>query len=932
MVFALFALLTVNSVYLASITFLEWRGGQTLQNQFYLWNFLAHLVLGFAIVVPTIVFGALHWRNVSKRPNPRAIAAGIATFIAAIALLATGIALTRVEFAGTTIGVREPALRETVYWLHVVAPFAASWLFVVHRLSGRKIRWKVGVRWAAVAVVVALGATALHLFAPAASEKVPQDGARYFEPSLAKTATGGFISASSLMANSYCLECHRDVVNSWSHSAHSASSFNNPLYTASVRETRLKAFAREHSVQDARFCAGCHDPVPFFSGSFEDPKWDDPAYDVAADPLGRASITCTVCHGIVSIDSPRGNGDYTIEESPNYPLASSDSPLLSWASNQLVKAKPAFHKRTFLKDSVHRSNEFCGACHKVFLPETLNDYKWLRGQDHYGSFLLSGRSGHGALGWYYPEKAATKCNDCHMGAMASSDFAARDRDGSGVTTILSHAFPSANTALASLGVLPDPAVVNAGHAAFNQRTLRVDLFAVRVGGAIDGELRVIGGELPVLDAGVTYLIEVVVRTLDIGHEFTQGTADSNEAWLFARARCDGATIGVTGGLDGEGALDPWSKVFNAFVIDRNGNRIDRRNPQDIFLALYNNQIPPGAGDVTHLRLAVPVDAHAPIEVETEVRYRKFDATYMKYVYGAARVNDLPVMVLARDAVTLPVRAKDGSVYGLISRVSSTIPPWQRWQDYGIGLLREGDRGTGRGALRQADEAFTRVEDLQPAAGSLARARVAIKEGRLDDASMLLAKAASAEPASPWSVVYFTALVDKQNGNFTKALEGFRRVLATDFAGARERGFDFAIDTRVLNEFTETLLEASQLARADASSLELLREAKSAAERSLKVDPEQAQAWWLMNRVCEALSDPVGAESARTNHAKYKPDENARDNAVRLARQQYPWADHAAEATVFYDMQRTGGFTGDLLPGTRLDVAKPSAAVAVPSIQ
>jgi tetratricopeptide (TPR) repeat protein len=329
---------------------------------------------------------------------------------------------------------------------------------------------------------------------------------------------------------------------------------------------------------------------------------------------------------------------------------------------------------------------------------------------------------------------------------------------------------------------------------------------------------------------------------------------------------------------------------------------------------------------------VPVDAHAPIEVETEVRYRKFDATYMKYVYGAARVNDLPVMVLARDAVTLPVRAKDGSVYGLISGVSSTIPQWQRWQDYGIGLLREGDRGTGRGALRQADEAFTRVETLQPAAGSLARARVAIKEGRLDDASMLLAKAASAAPASPWSVVYFTALVDKQNGNFTKALEGFRRVLATDFAGARERGFDFAIDTRVLNEFTETLLEASQLARADASSLELLREAKSASERSLKVDPEQAQAWWLMNRVCEALGDTEGAESARTNHAKYKPDENARDNAVRLARQQYPWADHAAEATVFYDMQRTGGFTGDLLPGTRLDVAKPSGAVAVPSIQ
>ena len=36
-------------------------------------------------------------------------------------------------------------------------------------------------------------------------------------------------------------------------------------------------------VQDARFCAGCHDPVPFFTGAFEDSKWDDPKYDAAHD-------------------------------------------------------------------------------------------------------------------------------------------------------------------------------------------------------------------------------------------------------------------------------------------------------------------------------------------------------------------------------------------------------------------------------------------------------------------------------------------------------------------------------------------------------------------------------------------------------------------------------------------------------------------------
>ncbi len=894
--FLLFALLVLNSVYLSAITFAEWRSGRSLQNEFYLWNFLGHLVLGFAIVIPTIVFGVVHWRNVANRPNRRAIAAGIATFVAAIVLLATGIALTRVELAGTTIGVREPAVRDTVYWIHVAAPLVTVWLFVVHRLAGRRIRWEVGARWAVAAVALAVVAVGIHAL-PRKAAKVPVDGARYFEPSLAKTATGGFIGEQTLLANEYCIECHADVVHSWAHSAHAFSSFNNEFYAASVRETRRK------SVEVARFCAGCHDPVPFFTGAFEDPKWDDPEYDVASDRLGGASITCTACHAITSIDSPRGNADYTIEESPHYPFAFSESPLLSWVSSQLVKAKPAFHKRTFLKDEVHRTNEFCAACHKVALPEAVNDYKWLRGQNHYDSFLMSGRSGFGALGWYYPKQAANNCNDCHMKAQPSSDFAARDRDGTGLRSILSHAFPSANTAVCGT------AEALAGHAAFNEKTLRVDLFAVRDDAAIDGGLRVIGADLPVLEAGRSYLLEVVVRTLDIGHEFTQGTADSNEAWLFARAVSNGRLVGISGGLDPEsGELDPWSRKYNAFVIDREGNRIDRRNAQDIFLPLYNNQIPPGAGDVTHLAITVPDDITAPLDVEVEVRFRKFDTRYLRYVRGEETVNDLPVMVLARDAVTLPVKARDGRVYGPVAAGSDPVPEAERWYDYGIGLFREGDRGAGRGALRQADEAFARLEELSPALGSLARARLAVKEGRLDDAAAALAKASAAGHPAPWTLAYYTALVDKQNGNFDKAIEGFRRVLATDFSGARDRGFDFSIDTRVLNELAETALEAQRP-----------EVAKEALEESLAVDPEQARAWWLMNRASEALGDAAAAEAARAKHAIFKPDENARDVAVRLARRKYPWADAAAEATVIYRLQREGAPTGDLRPGTRIEV-------------
>ena len=43
------------------------------------------------------------------------------------------------------------------------------------------------------------------------------------------------------------------------------------------------------------------------------------------------------------------------------------------------------------------------------------------------------------------------------------------------------------------------------------------------------------------------------------------------------------------------------------------------------------------------------------------------------------------------------------------------------------------------------------------------------------------------------------------------------------------------------------------------------------------------------------------------HAKYKPDDNATDRAIAIARRNNPAADHAAEAVVIYDLHRTGAF-------------------------
>lgn len=751
----------------------------------------------------------------------------------------------------------------------------------------------------------------------------PKDGGQYFEPSLARTASGNFIPAGAMMMNEYCLECHPDTYKSWTHSVHAFSSFNNPLYAFSVRETRRQAHEREGDVTDARWCAGCHDPMPFFSGAFEETKWDDPEYDIAGDPLGAASISCTVCHGIVHVGSTRGNADFTIEESPHYPFTDSESPFLRWVNRQLIKAKPAFHKKTFLKPEVHRGDEFCSTCHKVHLPEELNDYKWLRGQNHYDSFRLSGVSGHGIVSWYYPPKMEADCNGCHMQSIASDDFGAKMRDGR--LAIKDHAFLSANPAIAYVLDLPEKEPILAAVEAFNQGVMRVDAIGLRDDGEVDGTLHApLRPSIPALEPGRRYLLDVVTRTVKMGHELTQGTADSNELWLDVTVRSGDRIIGRSGGLGPDNEVDPWSKFFNAFMLDREGNRIDRRNPQDIFVPLYNNQIPPGSADVTQLLLDVPEDVTAPIEVDIALRYRKFDTIYMKHVFGDDRVNDLPILTLATDRIVFPV-AVDGTAAAPAAQ-TSPIEPWQRWYDYGIALSRTADRAAGRGLLRQSEEAFAEVEQLGRAEGPLGRARVYLREGRLDEAAEALRLTATATPpAYPWSIAWFSGLVAKQQGNLDEAIEQFRTVIDSDWALAHERGFDFSRDDRVRIELAETLIERARTERGVSGGqrrLEFLDEAERHLQAALAEDSEIATAHYLLAQVYLDRGDEAKANGHLDLHARYKGDDNSRDRAINQARMKYPAADKAAEAVVFFDLRRPGAYG---FPNARSVAAVSSSA-------
>ncbi|MCA1686652.1 MAG: tetratricopeptide repeat protein, partial [Planctomycetia bacterium] len=493
-------------------------------------------------------------------------------------------------------------------------------------------------------------------------------------------------------------------------------------------------------------------------------------------------------------------------------------------------------KKTFLKPAI-KDSKFCSTCHKVSIPYTLNHYKdFLRGQNHYDTFLLSGVSGHGARSFYYPPVAKGQCVDCHMNFVPSGDFGARDFDGKPGREIHNHLFPAANTGLAAIS--GDARALKAHTDYLKDGKVRVDVFGLKEGGGVDGPLVApLRPEMPALRKGKAYLVEVVVRTLGLGHPFSQGTVDSNEIWVELTASAGGRVVGRSGGIGPDGTVDQYSHFINVYMLNRKGNRIDRRNPQDIFVPLYNKQIPPGAGQVVHFGLDVPRDVDGPVILEAKVNYRKFDRKYLDYIFGPQKGPTLPVVVMATDRVSLPVEG------GTVAKndPSPIKDDWQRWNDYGIGLLLEGsEKGGQKGELKQAEPVFQKVAELGKADGWVNLARVYLREGRIPEARDALAKAAAhPKPAAPWVINWLTGQINDRNGLLDEAVASYESVLATKIP---ERGFDFSLDYEVINALGTSLYNRSRREpRGSPERAEFLRKAVDAYRRTLAIDSENVTA-------------------------------------------------------------------------------------------
>ncbi len=828
-------LIAANAIYLFAFT---------RDTSFFYAMLLLHLALGILVAVPFFVFALTHARRMIRMWNKRAKYAGLAIFTLATVCVSTGVFMV---FRGATLANRP------VWLAHVISIPLAIAAFILHRRAHtHQLQFRRFFAWGG-AVVVFLAAMGVV----AKLEKPPRrivniNGDTVFFPSSSETFDQGLLDGRKLAANDYCQSCHPDSFHQWERSAHRFSSFNNPFYRKSV-ELMADRVGRERT----KWCSGCHDPVVLFTGQMGTATQAKFSYDQFEAQQG---LTCMSCHSIAEIKDVKGNGGYVIEESKQYPFAFSRNKTLLAMNHLLIRMEPSLHRKTFLKP-VMRTPEFCAACHKVALIPALNSYRWMRGQDHYDTWYDSGVSGRAVRSFYDPPQPKA-CRDCHLPAYRSQEFG--NRNG----FVHDHLFPAANTALPF--IRGDRATLERIRAFLQNKVLSVDLFALRRG----DDLQVLGETPPSVAPGETVDLEVVVRTRGMGHPYTNGTGDSNETWVSLEARDGARKFFASGVLDAAGRLDPAADMLTTFVIGHDGQHMDRRQPQDIHIPLYNNAIGPGAARVVHYRIRVPDDAAGAVTLSAGVQYRKFSRDYETFSLGASAPS-LPVTTLAADAVTLPIisasprppfpasesqtRGRDDTRTRGSSPRGNPDPEWLRWNDYGIGLFLQGDY---RGAAR----AWTRVAEFaaEKPDGPLNRARVEIAEGRLEDAKASLAEAERRRPG--WlKTAFFRAQVEKDEGRLDDAERDLNRVLAK-----------FPLDRVAWNNLGSVEWLAARYPQAIA-----------AYQKTLAIDPEDLTAHYNLLRVYRATGDRARAAAEDAAYRKYKEDETARALMADY-RRDHPW--------------------------------------------
>jgi cytochrome c-type biogenesis protein CcmH/NrfG len=772
-------------------------------------------------------------------------------------------------------------------WLSSNAP--ARWLVCLALLGavGWAARYQRESRWLTRSLIK-------NQTMPPASMDGEGDGpSGAFFPSSAQVYGGQKIPSKFFMESESCKRCHEDIYKQWNSSAHHFSSFNNQWYRKSIEYMQDVVGTRP-----SKWCGGCHDPAVLYAG-----KMDTPIKQIVHTPEAQAGLGCMMCHAIADVKSTMGQADFHLEYPKLHELAATQNPVARYLHDTLTKLNPEPHRRVFLKPFMRdQTAEFCSSCHKVHLDAPVNHYRWIRGFNEYDNWQASGVSGQGARSFYYPAKPQG-CPDCHMPLEPSSDFGnLAGKVHSHRFPAANTALPTANDDAEQLKVtenfltsgamtvdifaLSAERAVKAGAIAQHEMSTTFAIgeeaeAKIRPGEA--GEIAPVTAPLdrvqPAVRRGDSVRVDVVVRTKRVGHFFPGGTVDAYDTWLELKGVDDtGQTIFWSGMAEdgGKGPVEKGAHFYRSLMVDGRGHAINKRNAWATRAVVYVRLIPPGAADTVHFRMRVPEKTGGKITLSARLCYRKFswwgtqfsfraipdpaqpphevtpDHDDTRFIFTShvqpdvsakeAKVPNLPIVTVAENEVALNVLPR----YAPAPRPKTQLvkEDWQRWNDYGIGLLLQGD-------LKAAQAAFEKITEIDPQNpdGWLNIGRAALQEGDVARARMVLEKALAIHPKLA-RTNFFYASVMKAAGDYQKAVQYLKIVLD-----------QYPRDRVALNNLGRVLF----LERKYTDAIQVL-------EQVLAIDPEDLQAHYNLMLCYSGSGDEKMAKAHQARYLRFKADE------------------------------------------------------------
>ena len=380
--------------------------------------------------------------------------------------------------------------------------------------------------------------------------------------------------------------------------------------------------------------------------------------------------------------------------------------------------------------------------------------------------------------------------------------------------------------------------------------------------------------------GDTARVDVVVRTRKVGHFFPGGTVDAFDCWLELSATDENGRVIFWSGMaedGGRGPVEPGAHFYHSVLIDAHGNHINKRNAWSARATVYVHLIPPGAADTAHFRLKIPPDSGSRISLHAKLNYRKFMWWNTQFAYGGVRdpneahpqvtsefddghwiftgdtsgvsgeiklIPSPPTVVLAEDKTELSILPATAAVPE--PEVKLDPADWTRWNDYGIGLLLQGD-------LKEAAAAFEKITQAAPdnPDGWVNIGRARFQEGNLAAAKTALKKALQLSPSLA-RAHFFYAKVLRNQGHYDDAAAHLRTVLE-----------QYPQDRVVHNELGRIFFLQRRYA-----------EAISEFNATIAIDPEDLEANYNLMLCYTGLGQNDRAADFQKRYLRFKADESA----------------------------------------------------------